>query len=427
VIDFTIPPELQDVRSRVAAFVRDEVLPVEPDLDETNFDERLAGLRGRARAAGLWNPHLPAEWGGLGLGALGMALVSQELGVSALASLALNCMAPDEGNMHLLLHTASSEQKERYLRPLADGEVRSCFAMTERDVASSDPTQLRTSAKQDGEGWVLNGEKWFITGAMGAAFAIVVARSEDDPERDPRDRYSLFLVEGDNPGWEVVREIPVMGTEGPGGHCEVRLNDCRVGPDALLGKPGEGFALSQVRLGPARLAHAMRWIGVAQRALDIAAQRASSREAFGSPLARHEAVGWMLADSAIELYAARLMVLHAAWKIETGQGFKQEVAIVKVFVAEALGQIVDRAIQICGSLGYSADLPLERFYRDARAARIYDGPSEVHRMIIARNLVKAVAGSGTTKPGHRRRGLRGPRAAGPRPPRRSGRARGVSA
>jgi acyl-CoA dehydrogenase len=398
VIDFTIPKELEDVRSRVAAFVRDEVLPVEPDVEATNFDARLVGLRAKARTAGLWNPHLPAEWGGLGLGALGMALVSQELGVSSLASLALNCMAPDEGNMHLLLHAASPEQKERYLRPLAEGRVRSCFAMTERDVGSSDPTQLRTAAKQEGDGWVLNGEKWFITGAHGAAFAIVVARSEDDPEIDPRQRYTLFLVDSENPGWEVVREIPVMGTEGPGGHCEVRLNDCRLGPGALLGMPGEGFALSQVRLGPARLAHAMRWIGVAQRALDIATQRAISREAFGSPLAGHEAVAWMLADSAMELYAARLMVLHAAWKIESGQSFKQEVAIVKVFVAETLGQVVDRAIQICGSLGYSADLPLERFYRDARAARIYDGPSEVHRMIIARNLVKAMAASGTTKP-----------------------------
>jgi len=270
--------------------------------------------------------------------------------------------------------------------------------MTERDVASSDPTQLRTTARPDGEGWVLNGEKWFITGAKGAAFAIVVASTEEEPQLDPRARHTLFLVEEDNPGWEVVREIPVMGTEGPGGHCEVRLNDCRVGPEAVIGVPGEGFALAQVRLGPARLAHAMRWIGVAQRALDLAAGRSMSRVAFGKPLVRHEGVAWMLADSAIELYAARLMVLHAAWKIETARDFKQEVAIVKVFVSEALGHVVDRAVQVCGSLGYSGDLPLERFYRDARAARIYDGPSEVHRMVIARNLVTALASSGTTKP-----------------------------
>jgi acyl-CoA dehydrogenase len=396
VIDFTIPPELDELRLRVRAFVDDVVLPVEPDTDETNFDARLADLRARAREAGLWNPHLPPEWGGLGLGALGMALVSQELGVSGLASLALNCMAPDEGNMHLLLHTADGAQQERYLRPLAEGRIRSCFAMTERDVASSDPTLLRTSAEPSEGGWVLNGEKWFISGAEGASFAIVVARTEPE-DTDARKAYSLFLVDGDNPGWRVIREIPVMGTHGPGGHCEVRLEDCRVGPAAMIGGRGEGFSLAQVRLGPARLAHAMRWIGVAQRALDIATERALVREAFGKPLIRHEAVAWMLADSAMELYASRLMVLHSAWKIETARDFRQEVAMVKAFVSEVLGHVVDRAIQVCGSLGYSTDLPLERFYRDARAARIYDGPSEVHRMVIARNLAKAMLAEGTTR------------------------------
>src|SRR5712691_5878800 len=200
VIDFTIPDDLAAIRSRVAEFVENRVLPVEPSVDGSNFDEGLASLREAAREAGLWNPHLPPEWGGLGLGPLGMALVSQELGVSGLASLALNCMAPDEGNMHLLLHAASDEQKERYLRPLAEGAVRSCFAMTERDVGSSDPPQLRTSATRDGDGWVLNGEKWFISGAAGAAFAIVVARTEEDPEVDPRNRFTLFLVDAGNPG-----------------------------------------------------------------------------------------------------------------------------------------------------------------------------------------------------------------------------------
>jgi len=396
VVDFTIPAELDEIRLRVRAFVNDVVLPVEPEVDEGNFDARLNELRDRAREAGLWNPHLPPEWGGLGLGALGMALVSQELGVSGLASLALNCMAPDEGNMHLLLHAANEAQKERYLRPLADGLVRSCFAMTEKDVASSDPTLLRTRAEPDGDGWVINGEKWFITGANGAAFAIVVASTGPDERADPRKRYSLLLVDGDNPGWQVLREIPVMGTHGPGGHCEVRLADCRVGPEAMLGGRGEGFSLAQVRLGPARLAHAMRWIGVAQRALDVATERALKREAFGKQLIRHEAVAWMLADSAMDLYASRLMVLHSAWKIETAQDFKQEVAFVKTFVSEVLGRVVDRAIQLCGSLGYSTDLPLERYYRDARAARIYDGPSEVHRMVIARNLARAMLAEGTT-------------------------------
>jgi acyl-CoA dehydrogenase len=395
VVDFSVPPELDELRHRVAEFVRDEVLPVEPEATEENFDQTLEGLRKKARDAGLWTPHLPEEWGGLGVGPLGMALISQECGVSGLASLALNAMAPDEGNMHLLLHAGTAEQKERYLRPLAAAEVRSCFAMTEQ-AAGSDPTELRTRAVLDGDDWVIDGEKWFISGANGAAFAIVVAATDPAAE-DPHVRHSLFLVDADNPGWKVIREIPVMGTEGPGGHCEVRLEACRVPAEAMLGDRAAGLTLAQARLGPARLAHAMRWIGVAQRALDLAANRALDREVFGKRLAEHQSIQWMLADSATQLYAARLMVLHAASKIEARQEARQEVAFVKVFVSEALGDIVDRALQIHGALGYSGDLPLERFYRDARAARIYDGPSEVHRMVIARNLLKAARADGTTR------------------------------
>jgi acyl-CoA dehydrogenase len=396
VIDFEVPEELDDVRRRVAAFVRDEVLPVETSADEGELDSVLAELRARARAAGLWTPHLPPDWGGMGLGALGMALVSQELGVSVLASLALNAVAPDEGNMHLLLGAGTPEQKDRYLKPLAAGDVRSCFAMTERDVASSDPRQLEARAIREDGGWVLDGEKWFVTGAAGAAFGIVVAMS--DPAAEPAHRrYSLFIVDADNPGWTVVREIPVMGSHGPGGHCEVSLRSCRVSGDAMLGSPGEGFVLSQKRLGAGRIGHAMRWIGVAQRALDLAASRVVQREAFGRRLAEHQAVQWMLADSAVELYAARLMVLHAAWKIDSGLDHRQEVSMVKVFVAEALGRIVDRALQVHGALGITEETPLARFYQDARAARIYDGPSEVHRMLVARNLLKAHLSDGTTK------------------------------
>jgi acyl-CoA dehydrogenase len=321
--------------------------------------------------------------------------VSQECGASGLASMGLNAMAPDEGNMHLLLHAGTPEQLEKYLRPLAEGSVRSCFAMTEQ-AAGADPTAIRTSAEKQGDEWVLNGEKWFITGAMGAAFAIVVARSET--EGDPRGSYSLFLVDADNPGWNVLREVPVMGTHAPGGHCEVVIEDCRVPGDAMLGSPGEGYKLAQVRLGPARLAHCMRWIGVAQRALDLAAERSLTRETFGEPLAKRQTIQNWLADSAIELYASRLMVLHSAYLIEKGLEYRQEVSMSKVYISEALGRIVDRAIQIHGALGYSGDLPLERFYRDARAARIYDGPSEVHRMVIARNLLKAaMEGEGSKK------------------------------
>jgi alkylation response protein AidB-like acyl-CoA dehydrogenase len=396
VIDFEVPEDLERIRSRVAEFVRDEVIPVEPSVDEQSFDTTLAGLRQKARDAGLWTPHLPEEWGGMGLGALGMALVSQELGASQLASLALNVMAPDEGNMHLLLEAGTPDQQDRYLKPLAAGDVRSCFAMTERDVASSDPRQLRAAAvREDGE-WVIDGEKWFVSGAAGAAFGIVVAMTDPDAEPAHR-RYSLFLVDADNPGWEVVREIPVMGSHGPGGHCEVRLRACRVPSEAMLGSPGEGFVLSQKRLGLGRIGHAMRWIGTAQRALDLAAGRAVEREAFGRRLAEHQGVQWMFADSAIELYAARLMVLHAAWKIDRGLDHRQEISMIKVFVAESLGRIVDRALQVHGALGISDETPLARAYQDARAARIYDGPSEVHRMLIARNLLKARVAEGTTK------------------------------
>ncbi|MPZ68394.1 MAG: acyl-CoA dehydrogenase [Actinobacteria bacterium] len=398
-MDFELPEDVKDIQRRVAAFVNTVVLPAEAEAGEhttaEEFDRVLEGLRDEARASGLFNPHLPPEWGGLGLGALGMAIVSQECGVSGLASLALNAMAPDEGNMHLLLETANPEQLEKYLRPLAEGRARSCFAMTEQ-IAGSDPTMLATTAVKDGDDWIINGEKWFITGANGAAFAIVVAKT--DPEAEGRNSYSLFLVDDGTPGWNVIREIPVMGTHGPGGHCEIKIENVRVGPEAVLGELGQGFQLSQKRLGPARLAHAMRWIGVAQRSLDLAAERALTRETFGKPLARRQTVQNWLADSAIDLYASRLMVLHAAYLIERGDDFRQEVSMNKVFIAEALERVVDRAIQIHGSLGYSTDLPLERFYRDARAARIYDGPSEVHRMVIARNVLKAAMSGGGTKP-----------------------------
>jgi acyl-CoA dehydrogenase len=398
VIDFEVPPGLDDLRRRVAAFVRNEVLPAEAALDDEDADAVLAaleGLRERARGAGLWTPQLPSEWGGLGLGAVGMALVSEKLGVSSLASLALNCMAPDEGNMHLLLEAGRPDQLDRYLKPLASGEVRSCFAMTEKDVASSDPRQLRTRAVREGDEWVIDGEKWFITGARGAAFAVVVAMTEPDEEK-PHRRFSLFLVDADNPGWRVVREIPVMGTPTPGGHCEVRLETCRVPADAMLGEPGAGFVLSQKRLGLGRIGHAMRWIGMAQRALDLATARAVERQAFGKRLAEHQAIAWMLADSAIELYASRLMVVHAAWKIDRGLDHRQEISMIKTFVAEALGRIVDRALQVHGALGITTETPLARFSQDARAARIYDGPSEVHRMVIARNMVKAFPADETT-------------------------------
>ncbi|HUR68839.1 MAG TPA: acyl-CoA dehydrogenase family protein [Candidatus Thermoplasmatota archaeon] len=389
-MDFTIPADLEAIRARVEAFVRDVVIPVETDAEHD--PKTLEELRQKARAAGLWTPHLPRDWGGLGLGTMGMALVSKELGASRVAPLAVNASAPDEGNMHLLLAIGTHEQQQRWLRPLADGAIRSCFAMTEKD-AGSDPTRIQTRAIEKDGAWEITGDKWFITGAEGAAFAIVVAMSDPNVAQ-PHERYSLFLVDAKDPGWRVLRQVPVLGTHAPGGHCEVALRGARA---QLLGQRGKGFAHAQHRLAGGRIAHAMRWLGVAQRSLDLAAQRALSRETFGERLAERQAVQWMLAESAMDLHASRLMVLHAAWKIDRGLEHRQEIAMVKVFVANALHRVVDRAIQVHGALGYSDDLPLARFYADARAARIYDGPDEVHMMQIAKTVLREAAKRGTTR------------------------------
>ncbi|MGH3932346.1 MAG: acyl-CoA dehydrogenase family protein [Pseudonocardiaceae bacterium] len=390
-IDFTIPPELVGVLARVRAFVQEDVLPAEAQLstppDLLKCWDVVERLRERARERGIYTPQLPEEWGGLGIGVLGMSLISQECGVSGLASLGLNAMAPDEGNMHTLLLAGTDEQLKTYLRPLAQGRVRSCFAMTEPDVASSDPTNLRTTAVREGDEWVLNGRKWFISGAQGAAFAIVVAKTGSEDTAGHRN-YSLILVPCDTPGWEVVRDPGIIGAHLPGGHPEIRLTGVRVPVANLLGAEGAGFTIAQQRLAGGRLAHAMRWIGVSQRALDLTAQRLLERATFGKDLAQHQALQFFVADSAIDLYASRLMVLHAAWKVEHGLPHRQEIAMVKTFVSEAFGRIVDRAVQVFGSHGIATDLPIAGWYTDARAARIYDGASEVHRMTIARECLK---------------------------------------
>jgi acyl-CoA dehydrogenase len=392
-MDFAIPEHLRDLQARVRRFVEEQVIPLEPRESDTEGlpADLLADLHQKAKRAGLWAPQLPREYGGLGLETLGMCLVFEEAGRSTLGPLALHCAAPDEGNMHLLLRAATPEQRERYFKPLARGEVRSCFAMTEpAPGAGSDPTLMRTRAELSGERWVINGHKWFTTGARGAAFAIVAAVT--DPEAPAKNGVTLFLVETGTPGYELVRSIPTMTGEGQGGHCEIKLTDCTVSDKQILGGLGNGFKLMQVRLGPARLTHCMRWLGAAGRAMEIATQHARQRQAFGKILCEHQAVQWMLADSVMDIHASRLMVLHAAWKLERGDEARQETSMCKVFVAEAVGRVIDRAIQICGALGISRDLILERFYRDVRAFRIYDGPSEVHRMVIARQVLKADPG-----------------------------------
>lgn len=387
-MNFTLPPDLTSLRDRVRAFIRAIVVPLEPHESEHEGlpSELLNRVRQQARTAGVWAPQLPPELGGLGLGTLGMCVLFEEAGYSPLGPLALNCAAPDEGNMHLLQLAATPEQKEKYLGPLARGELRSCFAMTEpAPGAGSDPTMMRTLATRDGDSWVIEGHKWFTSGAQGATFAIVAAVT--DPDGPAREGVTLFLVDAGTPGYEVVRAVPTM-TTGVGGHCEVRLTNCRVSDGQRLGALGAGFKLMQQRLGPARLTHCMRWLGAAGRAQDIARGYAKKRQAFGKLLAEHQAVQWMLADSAVDLHAARLMTLHAAWKLAQNDEARQETSMCKVFVAEAVGRVIDRAIQVCGALGVSGDTVLERFYRDARAFRIYDGPSEVHRMVIARHLLK---------------------------------------
>ena len=403
-IDFTFPPEIEEVRARVRAFVDSEVRPGEEKLradrtGDAKQDRRalvsfIVEGRRQAHEWGLWLPHMPPEWGGMGLGPTAMAAVSAEAAKSGFGPFLLNAQAPDEGNQHTLLHWATDDQKERYLRPLCEGTTRSCFAMTEPEVAGSDPTLIRTFAYPDGDEWVINGHKWFISGARGASFAILIARTEEDPDV-PQAANTAFIVDIPSEGWEVVRDIETMS--GSHNHCEIRITDLRV-PDAnLLGGRGNGHLLGQARLGPARLAHCMRWIAQCETALDMMVDRSLHRYAHGSLLAEKQGIQWLIADSTMELYQAKLMVLHAAYRIEQGLPFKTEVSMTKHFVANSLWRIVDRAIQVHGALGYSTDTPLADMLKQARWSRFADGADEVHQMTIARNAIAAYQDHGSTR------------------------------
>lgn len=387
-IDFSVSPELEAMRQRAAAFMEEFVYPNESKMVEHEGlpAELDLDLRRRVKALGLWAPNLPPEWGGMGIGYIGQALVNEIVGRSVIAPHLFGNAAPDAGNAELLLIAATREQKEKYLRPLAAGEKRSCFAMTEPEVAGSDPTGLRTTAVRDGGDWVINGHKWFISGAIGSAFAIVMAVT--DTAADSHHRASMILVPSDTPGFSIVRAVPVMGSGGVGGHCEVRFEDCRVPVTNLLGDLGQGFKLAQARLGPGRIQHCMRWIGAAQRSFEMMCSYALKRQSFGEPLAKKQTIQNWIADSAAEIEAARLMTLKAAWKLDRGDDARIEISLIKFFGARVLHDVVDRAIQVHGALGYSKDLPLEMFYRDARAARIYDGPDEVHRQVVAQRILK---------------------------------------
>jgi len=398
-IDFKLPPDVEDVRQRVRKFMDEEVRPAEEKLrhneaDRNAYIQAIVALRQKARSQGLWNPHLPPEWDGMGLGPVSMAFVSAEAGRTMLGPFVINAQAPDEGNMHTLLHYGTPEQKEKYLRPLASGVARSYFAMTEPEVAGSDPTLIQTRAVKDGDDWVINGHKWFSSGAHGAKFGIVIACT--DPDADPpQARNTAFVVEIPAEGFEIVRDVETLA--GAANHPELRFTDVRIPADNMLGGRGEGHRLGQYRLGPARLAHCMRWIGQAEVALEMLVDRALKRFAHGSYLADKQAIQWMMAESATEIYTGKLMVLHAAYKIERGEPFRQEVSMAKVHVANALWKIIDRAIQVHGALGITTDTPLERMLRGARFARLADGADEVHMQTIARNVIAAFKESGNTR------------------------------
>ena len=396
-IDFSFPPDLEALRLKVREFIATIVKPTEDGMDESNRDQLVAGIIKMRKAAhewGLWLPHMPKEWGGMGLGHVAMAAVSAEAAKSRFGPFALNAQAPDEGNMHTLLHWATDEQKQIYLRPLCDGRTRSCFAMTEPEVAGSDPTLIQTRAVPDGDEWVVNGHKWFISGARGAKFAILIAKTEDDPEI-PQAGNSAFLVDLPAPGWEIVRDVETMS--GGHNHCEIRITGLRVPADRMLGGRGQGHLLGQARLGPARLAHCMRWLGQAETALDMMVDRATKRFAHGSLLSEKQGIQWLIADSAMELYQAKLMVLHAAYLIDKKADFKSEVSMAKHFVANMLGRVIDRAIQVHGALGYSTDTPLAQMATQARWARFADGADEVHQWRIAQRTIDAYQRDGSTR------------------------------
>ncbi len=388
-IDFTLPAEHVELRDRVTAFIRDEVIPREDDPRQDAHgpsDALRLEMVDRARVAGLLSTHAPVAWGGLGLDHRGMAVVFEAAGYSLLGPLALNIQAPDEGNTNLLVKVATEAQKERWLRPLVAGAIRTVFSMTEPDDgAGADPSLLKTEARADGDDFVIDGRKWLITGVPGATLNIVMARTFDAGGHDIG--ASMFLVDIDAPGFRVVRQLDTIDAVSPGGHAVVEFEGVRVPKSAVLGELGQGLRNAQVRLGPARLTHCMRWLGAARRAHDVAVDYARRRHAFGKLIGEHQGVGFQLADNEIELHCARLAVWHAAWLLDQGQHARTETSQCKVFCSEALSRVVDRSLQILGGMGITTDTVVQRIYREIRPFRIYDGPSEVHRHALARRIV----------------------------------------
>ena len=389
-IDLTPDPAVADLAARTAAFVDAVVAPEEQRLAgvATNGGEPLRlHLQEAAREAGVFAPHVARDYGGHGLDMRGRAVVFEEAGRSLLGPLALNIAAPDEGNMHLLEAVATEEQKERYLRPLAEGRIRSSFSMTEpAPGAGSDPAALATTATPTAGGWRINGRKWFITGADGAAYTICMARTSGLP--GDRGGATMFLIDADAPGLSIVRHIDTLDQGFFGGHCEIDFDDVFVSEASVLGAVDEGFAYAQVRLAPARLTHCMRWLGIARRSQEIAVERAKGRQLFGSRLGDLGMVQALIADSEIDIAASRLLIWQACTELDEGRSAAQSSSIAKTFVAEAVGRVVDRSLQICGALGVSGDTLLSRYYREVRPFRIYDGSSETHRWAIAKRRLR---------------------------------------
>ena len=394
--DFSTDPEFQEQLDWMRELVRTEVWPIETVIDELGeegFRTAIRPLQERVKERGLWAAHLPPELGGQGFGQVKLGLMHEILGSSPYAPAVFGNAAPDSGNSEILALAGSGDQKERYLHPLLAGDLKSAFSMTEPETAGSDPTLLQTRAVKDGGDWVINGHKWFSTNGSVADFLIVMAVT--DPDARPHQRASMFIVDVDTPGVNIVRDIATM--EHPaehfgryGGHAEILYEDVRIPGDALLGGEGEGFLIAQHRLGPGRIHHCMRWLGVSQRAFDMLCERALSRYAFGSVLSDKQTVQNWIADSAAQMQAARLMTLHAAWRMdnEGASAARTDISLIKFFGANVLFDVVDRALQIHGALGYSTDLPLEAMYRYARAARLYDGADEVHRQSVARQILR---------------------------------------
>ena len=384
-MDFALPPETEALRRRIADFVAAEIMALE--ADRANYDEHenialpvLEALRAKVKSAGLWAPQMPHELGGLGLSVSGMAPCYEAMGRSIFGPVAFNCAAPDDGNMILLARIGTPVQKQRWLMPIVEGRVRSAFAMTEpMPGGGSDPSAIRTRAVKKGDRWVIQGHKWFITGAGTAQHFILIARTSDDPRKG----LTAFLFDRYQPGWKILRRIPIMGPEEHGGHCELLFEGLEIPDENRLLEVGDGLKVTQIRLGTARLTHCMRWLGMAKRALEIAAAYVAERQNFGTTLAKHEGVQWLLGEAAMAIELGRLLTAKAAWKLDQGDFARKEVSMAKVQVSEALHKAVDTAIQLCGARGYSKDTPLEWMYRYARQARLVDGASEVHKMVLA--------------------------------------------